>query len=368
MRYADTAGYHSDNHRDVWLYRDYVIDAFNKNMPFDQFTIEQLAGDLLPNPTTEQRIASGYNRLLQTTEEGGAQPKEYTAKYAADRVRNASSVWLGPTMGCCECHDHKFDPFTTKDFYRFAAFFADVQESAVGRQEQTPILTPEQEAELKKLDAEIARLQEPIAKPTPELDARHRRSGKRRSKPSKAQGPAEARGRRPRRRTGQAQRRTEGGARQPLPRPSLPSWTRCARNWPTCSGRRHDVQKTMPTTLVAMTGAAAHGARPAARQLAGRLRRGRAARRARRSWPRLRRQGPARRGSTWRTGSSSPDNPLTARVFVNRLWKLCFGQGIVKSLDDFGTQGTGPTHPELLDWLAIEFVATAAGTSSTCSS
>ena len=99
VRYADTAGYHSDNHRDVWLFRNYVIDAFNKNKPFDQFTIEQLAGDLLPKPTNDERIASGYNRMLMTTEEGGAQPKEYTAKYAADRVRNASSAWLGSTMG-----------------------------------------------------------------------------------------------------------------------------------------------------------------------------------------------------------------------------------------------------------------------------
>src|SRR5581483_2421045 len=110
VRYADTGGYHSDNHRDVTLYRDYVIDAFNDNMPFDRFTREQLAGDLLPNATESQRIASGYNRLLMTTEEGGAQAKEYAAKYAADRVRNASAVWLGLTLGCTECHDHKFDP------------------------------------------------------------------------------------------------------------------------------------------------------------------------------------------------------------------------------------------------------------------
>lgn len=102
VRFADTGGYHSDNHRDVWLYRDYLIDAFNTNKRFDQFTIEQLAGDLLPTPTREQRIASGYNKLLMTTEEGGAQPKEYTAKYAADRVRNASVAWMAGTMGCAE--------------------------------------------------------------------------------------------------------------------------------------------------------------------------------------------------------------------------------------------------------------------------
>jgi hypothetical protein len=169
VRFADTAGYHSDNHRDVWLFRDYVIDAFNKNVPFDRFTTEQLAGDLLPNSTRAQRIASGYNRMLQTTEEGGAQAKEYTAKYAADRVRNASSVWLGLTLGCAECHDHKFDPFTTRDFYRFAAFFADVQEVAVGRQPETKMPRPDQEAILATLEAKIAPLKATLETTTPEL-------------------------------------------------------------------------------------------------------------------------------------------------------------------------------------------------------
>jgi hypothetical protein len=171
VRYGDTGGYHSDNHRDVWLYRDYVIDAFNTNKHFDQFTIEQLGGDLLPAPTQEQRIASGYNRMLMTTEEGGAQAKEYTAKYAADRVRNASSVWLAATMGCCECHNHKFDPYTTKDFYTFAAFFADVKEAAVGRQEQTPIPSPTQADKVKELDARITTVRSRLNQQTPELDA-----------------------------------------------------------------------------------------------------------------------------------------------------------------------------------------------------
>src|SRR6202008_1500030 len=124
---------------------------------FDQFTVEQLGGDLLPQATRAQKIASGYNRLLQTTEEGGAQPKEYAAKYAADRVRNTAAIFLASTMGCCECHSHKFDPFTHKDFYRFAAFFSDVSEIAVGRQNQTKIPTPEQKAQLDQLEAELAK-------------------------------------------------------------------------------------------------------------------------------------------------------------------------------------------------------------------
>lgn len=131
VRFADTVGYHGDQNQNVFPYRDYVIDAFNKNKPFDQFTIEQLAGDLLPNPTIEQRVASGFNRLNMMTREGGAQPKEYLAKYAADRVRTVSMTWMGSTMGCCECHDHKYDPFTAKDFYSLAAFFADLRQWGV---------------------------------------------------------------------------------------------------------------------------------------------------------------------------------------------------------------------------------------------
>ncbi len=151
VRFADTQGYHSDNHVNIWMFRDYVIRAFNANKPFDRFTIEQLAGDLLPKPTDETRIASGYNRLLQTTQEGGAQPKEYIAKYAADRVRNVSTVWMGVTMGCAECHDHKYDPFTTREFYSLSAFFADVKETIVGAQEPTRFPDPEQAAALRRI-------------------------------------------------------------------------------------------------------------------------------------------------------------------------------------------------------------------------
>lgn len=130
-RYADTVGYHGDQNQNVFPYRDYVIDSFNRNKAFDQFTIEQIAGDLLPNPTIEQRVATGFNRLNMVTREGGAQPKEYLAKYAADRVRTVSTTWLGSTMGCCECHDHKYDPFSTRDFYSLAAFFADLRQWGV---------------------------------------------------------------------------------------------------------------------------------------------------------------------------------------------------------------------------------------------
>jgi hypothetical protein len=128
VRFADTVGYHGDQIQRDFPYRDYVIDSFNANKPFDQFTVEQIAGDLLPHATTEQKIATGFNRLNMKTREGGAQPAEYLAKYAADRVRTLAGTWLGSTMGCCECHDHKYDPFSTKDFYQMESFFADIQE------------------------------------------------------------------------------------------------------------------------------------------------------------------------------------------------------------------------------------------------
>ncbi len=131
VRYADTAGYHSDTARPAWPYRDYVLRAFRDDKPFDVFTREQLAGDLMPNATVEQKIASAYNRMGRTSAEGGVQPKEYLAKYGAERARALSTNWLGSTMGCAECHNHKFDPILTKDFYSMKAFFADVKETGL---------------------------------------------------------------------------------------------------------------------------------------------------------------------------------------------------------------------------------------------
>ena len=130
-RFADTVGFHGDQNQRIFPYRDYVINAFNANKPFDAFTREQLAGDLLPNATEEQKVASGYNRLNMMTREGGAQPKEYLAKYGAERVRSVSAAWLGSTFGCAECHDHKFDPIKAADFYTLQSFFADVKQWGV---------------------------------------------------------------------------------------------------------------------------------------------------------------------------------------------------------------------------------------------
>jgi hypothetical protein len=296
VRFADTQGYHSDNHLDIWLFRDYVIRAFNANLPFDRFTIEQLAGDLLTAPTVETRIASGYNRLLQTTQEGGAQPKEYMAKYAADRVRNVSTVWLGATMGCAECHDHKFDPFLTREFYSLAAFFADIKETIVGVQEPTRFPSPEQADALRRLEERRAALKA-IKNPT---EAQKKES---------------------------AELQSQWGAlvrRIPTTLVSTSIAPRVMRVLPRGNWMDDSGPAVTPDVPGALPPLGVRDRRATRLDLA-----------------------------RWLVSGS---NPLVARVMVNRLWRLAFGQGLVTTLDDFGSQGTWPTHPELLDWLACEFV------------
>jgi hypothetical protein len=176
VRFADSAGFHGDNLWPAWPFRDYVLRAFRYNMPFDEFTREQLAGDLLPNGTMEQRVASAYNRLNRASAEGGLQPKEYLAKYGADRVRTLSTVWLGSTVGCAECHDHKFDPFTNRDFYAMKAFFADIRETGLipdrGRGawgERLSLPNEEQGRRLAALDEEIRGLRRGLDARTAQL-------------------------------------------------------------------------------------------------------------------------------------------------------------------------------------------------------
>jgi len=162
VRYADTAGFHGDNPFPAWPYRDYVLQSIHENQPYDQFTREQLAGDLLPNATMRQKTASAYNRILRVSAEGGLQPKEYLAKYGADRVRTTTAVWMGSTLGCAECHDHKFDPFTAKDFYSMKAFFADIKETGLVPDRepkawgtQMELATPAQAAQREQLVAAL---------------------------------------------------------------------------------------------------------------------------------------------------------------------------------------------------------------------
>ena len=267
VRYADTVGYHGDQVHHAAPYRDWVIRAFNDNLPFHTFSELQLAGDLLPETGESGKIASAYNRLLQTSHEGGVQQKEYLAKYSADRVRNFSQVWLGLTIGCAECHDHKFDPITQREFYELAAFFADIDEIQTFKGGDT---SP--------------------TKRFPEMDV-----------VSPLDGSTQMRV--------MVSNSVEPRVIRVLPR----------GNWLDESG--DIVTPKVPSTLPAMLDQSSKGARL---ELARWL--------------------------------FAQNEALTARVTVNRMWTLFFGRGLSSSLDDYGSQGVPPTHPELLDWLASEWI------------
>ena len=369
VRYADTVGYHGDQDVMVWPFRDYVINAFNRNVPFDQFTREQLAGDLLSDATREQRVASGYNRLGMMTAEGGAQDKEYLAKYAADRVRNVSGVWMAATVGCAECHDHKFDPYTARDFYSLAAFFADIKEKgfyggANSTGEWGPrmfLTTPEQETQLRKLEDEIASIKQEVDKSTPDARKKYKAWEK------------EHRGRGTDDKAADITKeirnilRDDSGKRSAAAEDKLftfflqktePKLAEETARLQKLNAERKKLQDAIPSTLITEavpprtmrilargnwmdeSGPVVEPAVPEFLALGMRKPSGEKNRLSRLDL------------ANWMTDAS---NPLTARVFANRFWGMLFGVGLSKRLDDLGAQGETPVHPELLDYLAMEF-------------
>ena len=315
VRFADTIGYHSDNPRNIWPYRDYVIASFNANKPFDRFTLEQLAGDLLPDANQETLVASAFNRLILSTEEGGAQPQDYEARMLADRVRAVGTVWLGQTTGCAQCHDHKYDPISTKDFYSLGAFFSDIQEPIVGaREEGLAIMAPNDKDRIEQLDTQIDRATEVLKGAEGSGSEDQIKSAKERL---------------------EQVRKQRDSFYKSLPKCLVTKSTTKKRtvrllprgNWMDQSGQV--MRPALPAYLVESH--AKYNASGESQQ------------------PELTRLDLAR----WLV---SNENPLTARVTMNRLWKHFFGTGLSKVLDDLGTQGELPANPKLLDYLACEFM------------
>ena len=371
VRFADTIGYHSDNPRNVWPYRDWVIKSFNDNKPFDRFTLEQIAGDLLPDANTETRVGSAFNRLLLSTEEGGAQPKDYEARMLTDRVRAVGAAWLGQTTGCAQCHDHKFDPFTMRDFYSLGAFFADIQEPIIGRREDGMVVaSAEDQKTLARLDAAVAEAKKHLEAVAPQLDAaqaqweadlsRYAVTLPELARDSKAT-PAEKTAAR----AVQAALKKDAKARNPKEREAVQTYFR-TKATPLFPAERDAVARAererkafadgLPKCLVSV-----HSATPRTVRI---LPRG--------NWmnetgevvkpalphylPRPEVTGRDLTRLDLARWLVSRDNPLTARTVMNRLWKQFFGAGLSKQLDDLGAQGEPPSNPALLDWLACEFM------------
>jgi hypothetical protein len=307
-RYADSNGFEKDRLRSMWPYRDWVITALNRNIGFDQFTIRQIAGDLLPGATIDDKIATGFHRNTTLNEEGGVDPEEYRYYAVVDRVNTTAAVWLGTTMGCCQCHNHKYDPFTMKDYYRLSAFFNSTKEETTKGGGTDPHdvssrLTVES-PDVKTLEAEMTALKEKLK---PQLAGPT-------SKPAKDQIATLQK------RIDLAKRFTSTLVMAEL---TTPRETHVhVRGGFLSLGET--VSPNVPATVLPL--------------------------------PATRPTDPPRSRLDLATWLVSRDNPLTARVTVNRFWESYFGRGIVETSEDFGTQGSPPTHPQLLDWLAVEFM------------
>lgn len=308
-RYADSNGFEKDRLRSMWPYRDWVINALNDNVGFDQFTVRQIAGDLLANASKEDKIATGFHRNTTINEEGGVVPEEYLYYAVIDRVNTTAAVWLGTTLGCSQCHNHKYDPFTMKDYYRLSAFFNSTTDETTkgGGTDPHDIsskLTVES-PEAVRIQNELGRLKENLKTQI-----------------------------------------------------SNPATSQPARDKIAEVQKRLDKAKVFSTTLVMVE-------LPSPRETHVHVRGGflslgeKVEPNVPASLPHLPATQPARPMrnrldlAQWLVNT---ENPLTARVTMNRFWECYFGRGLVETSEDFGTQGSRPSHPELLDWLAVEFM------------
>ena len=356
-RYADSNGYQGDGDRTMWPWRDWVVRSLNHNLPYNQFTLEQLAGDLLPNATDEQRLATGFNRNHMINGEGGRIAEENRIEYIFDQTETLGTIWLGMTFTCTRCHDHKFDPITQRDYFSLFAFFNNTPVTGGGGDPQgAPNLIVQTEADQlrraelqQRFDSEVAKLTELEMKRFP-----------REEKQTAADSTAA-------KELPEAVRKTLARAAAQRDAKSLdelvtqfekpaPEYGVALKSLKAAIEARNGFEKSIPKVMVMaemgkpretrifergvytkpteLVNSATPASLPAMSTNAPRNRLGLA------NW------------------LLEPQHPLTARVTVNRHWQLFFGNGLVKTSEDFGVQGEKPSHPELLDWLAAEFVST----------
>jgi hypothetical protein len=357
-RYADSNGYQGDGERTMWPWRDWAVDALNRNLPLDQFTVWQLAGDLLPEATTEQKLATAFCRNHMINGEGGRIAEENRVDYVMDMSETTATVWLGLTFNCCRCHDHKFDPLTQRDYYSLFAFFNQTPITGGGGDPQTrPVLEMASREQTAKLD-ELAQKVRSAAAEVDDLEVKilPRPTGQPASASTKTAGlkpeivaplkePAEKRNR------GQIEQLEKHFAADE------PAYAALLKKHRTTVEARDALSRSLPRVMVMedmpkprdtfiltrgsyeKPGDKVSAALPVSLVRPDTIVPG----------PTTNRLGLAR----WLV---SPENPLTARVTVNRAWQQFFGTGLVKTTEDFGLQGEKPSHPELLDWLATEFV------------
>ncbi|MFM7520926.1 MAG: PSD1 and planctomycete cytochrome C domain-containing protein [Planctomycetota bacterium] len=340
-RYADSNGYSIDAPREIWPWRDWVVGAFNDDMPFDTFTVEQLAGDLLPGATLPQRVATGFHRNTQINEEGGVDKEQYRIESVFDRVATTGVVWLGLTIGCAQCHDHKFDPVSQRDYYRLFAFFNDQNEpklKVAAPGVDLAALTAERDAARGAVSAYVAARQAELddweqgasaevraALPKPAaaalaVEPAKRSAEQRRILFAAGAGAADQEFRALNERFTELEGKVAAGPTTlVLEELKQPRSTRILVQGD-FTRPADEVAPGTPSVLPPLT---ADRARPTRLDLA-----------------------------RWLV---APDNPLTARVAVNRVWQRLFGRGLVETDSDFGLTGAPPLHPELLDWLALEF-------------
>ena len=350
-RYADTNGFGYDNPRVMWHYRDWVINALNRDMPFDEFTIEQLAGDLLPHATLDQKIATGFHRNTMINEEGGVDQEQYRIEALFDRVATTGTVFLGLTIGCAQCHDHKYDPIKQREYYQLMAFFNSQEEPRIEVVRAPDVehyrrVAADFQVEKLKVESDIAqwnaRLPDQMAAWEKGLSGQERSNlpgniqtilkvpvGKRELTDVKD--------------LETYYRENDGGYQRLAHAKEILVATPSPRNPDQFTAMVLEERDKPRTTHVLIRGDFLKPGVEVAPSAPAVL-------------PTLESRGRPNRLDLARW-LVSPQNPLTARVTMNRVWQHYFGRGLVKTAEDFGTQGERPSHPELLDWLATEFEA-----------